>query len=262
VPDPLGPEPFHRAMEAVLAGDACALDPWLRHGEAGRAGLAVYRNTVAKSRADALAALFPTVERLVGADWFREAALVFARRTPPSSPVMDDYGEGFADWLEAFPPARDLPFLAPVARIDRAWSEAHRAIDAPVLDASDVAPLAPDVIFAARAIIHPAMRMFWFEWTVPTVWLANRPGTEPHRAVIWDKAPEGLLLVRSRGAVHWHAIRRDQWLFLDACRRGLPLGRAAASVMVAEPLTDLSRLFAELLGFGVFTRLNLEPSAQ
>lgn len=256
------PEPFHQAMDAVLAGDAGALDPWLRGGEAGRAGLAVYRNTVAKARADALAGLYPTVQRLVGADWFREAALTFARRTPPSSPVMDDYGEGFPDWLEAFPPARDLPFLAPAARIDRAWNGSHRALEAPVLSAAQVAAVGPDALFAARAVTHPSARLFWFDWTVPSVWLANRPGRDPDADVFWDQVPEGLLLVRPRDAVQAHPLGRTQWLFLDSCRRGLPLGRAAASVMIAEPLTDLSRLFAELLRLGVFTRLDMERPAR
>lgn len=251
------PEAFHQAMDAVLAGDGGRLDAWLRDGEAGRAGLAVYRNTVAKARADALAGLFPTVERLVGSGWFREAALVFSRATPPSSPVMDDYGDGFADWLESFPPARDLPYLAPIARIDRAWSEAHRAAEAPVLGAAEVAAIAPAALFGARVALHPSARLFWFDWTVPTVWLGNRPGGADG-VVTWDQTPEGLLLVRPNGGVEAHPLRWTHWLFLDGCRRGLPLGRAAAAVAIAEPLTDLSRLFAELLRFGVFTRLDME----
>lgn len=65
------PEDFHRALDAAITGSDGTLTPWLAGGDAG---LAVYRNTVAKGRADALAGLFPTVERLVGSDWFRDAA--------------------------------------------------------------------------------------------------------------------------------------------------------------------------------------------
>ena len=249
------PEPFHTAMQAALTLDERALDPWLRGGEAGRAGLAVYRNTVAKGRADALAALYPTVERLVGEAWFREAALVFGRAEPPSGPVMDDYGHGFADWLETLPPARDLPFLGPVARIDRAWSEAHRAVDVPVLSPAGIAGLSASELFAARAVLHPSLRMFWFDWTVPSVWLANRPDADPDAPVVWDAAPEGLVLVRPVGAVMHHELSRSQWLFLDACRRDISLGRAAATLRLDHPTLDLSRLFAGLIGMGVFTRL-------
>lgn len=249
------PEAFHIAMHAALDGDEHALAPWLSGGAADRAGLAVYRNTVAKARADALAALYPTIERLVGPDWFCDAALIFARRQPPSGPVMDEYGYGFPDWLETFPPAADLPFLAPVARLDRAWSEAHRAADAPVLTALDVSALSPAALFGARAVLHPAVRLFWFDWTAPSIWTANRPGADPDQPVVWDSSPEGLLLARPRDAVAHHGLSRPQWRLLDACRRGQPLGRAAAALRLDHPTLDLSRLFADLLGLGVFTRL-------
>lgn len=252
------PEAFYDAMDRVLAGDGAALDPWLADAEAGRAALAVYRNTVAKARVDALAALYPTVERLVGRDWFREAALIFTRETPPESSVMDAYGDGFPDWLVAFPPARDLPYLAPIARIDRAWSQSHRAADAPVLEARAVSGVAARRLFGARARLHPSACLFWFDWTVASVWLANRPDGDPVDAVVWDQQSEGLVLVRPRSEVRHYRMDRDQWLFLDACRGGLPLGRAAAAVMIEVPLTEVSSLFAGLLGLGVFTSLELE----
>ena len=253
------PEPFHDAMQAAINGDDSALTPWLATPQAGGPGLAVYRNTIAKARADALAALYPTVVRLVGGDWFRDAALIHARSNPPDSPVMDDYGRGFADWLETFPPAVDLPFLAPIARIDRAWSEAHRAPEAPVMSAADFAMRSPAELFRLRARLHPSLRLFWFDWTVPSVWLANRPDSDPDIAVVWEDQSEGLLLSRPEGRVRHHRLSHAQWRFLDLCRRGLPLGQAAARLRLDHPTLDLSRLFAELIGMGVFAELQKEP---
>ncbi len=59
-------------------------------GPAAEAGLSVYRNTIAKGCADALAAQFPTVERVVGPAWLAAAALAAvpaiaaAQAVPPS----------------------------------------------------------------------------------------------------------------------------------------------------------------------------------
>ena len=256
------PEAFHTAMDAMLSGASDALDPWLRRGREGRTGLAVYRNTIAKARADALAALYPTVERLVGDEWFREAALMFGREEPPSGPVMDDYGTGFPDWLDVFPPARDMTYLAPVARIDRAWSQVHRALDAPILSAEAVAALDPARMFGAVARLHPATRLFWFDWSAPSIWLANRPDANSDALAVWDQVAEGLLLTRPHGAVRHIAVDRAEWTFVDACRRGRPLGRIAAESMLSQPGLDLSALFARLLGMGVFTRLDMEGAAR
>ncbi|AQR61590.1 hypothetical protein BZG35_07935 [Brevundimonas sp. LM2] len=252
-------EPFHAAMQAAIEGDDAALTPWLSTPEAGLPGLAVYRNTIAKARADALAALYPTVARLVGDAWFRDAAVIHARAHPPGNPVMDDYGGAFADWLETFPPAIDLPFLAPIARIDRAWSEAHRAPDASVMRAADFAVLSSADLFGLRARLHPSVRVFWFDWTVPSVWLANRPDSDPRTAVVWDEQSEGLLLARPDGPVRHHRLSHAQWRFLDLCRQDLPLGQAAARLRLDRPTLDLSRLLTDLIGMGVFSGLQKEP---
>lgn len=252
-------EPFHDALLAAIEGDDAALTPWLANPQAGGPGLAVYRNTIAKARADALAALYATVARLVGDAWFRDAALIHARANPPDHPVMDDYGAGFADWLETFPPAFGLPFLAPVARIDRAWSEAHRAPEASVMVAAEFATRSSAELSGLRARLHPSLRVFWFDWTVPSVWLANRPDTDPDTPVLWDERPEGLLLVRPAGSVQHHRLSHPQWRFLDLCRQGMPLGQAAAGLRLDHPTLDLSRLFAELIGMGVFAGLQKEP---
>lgn len=252
-------EPFMDAFEAALAGDPVALDPWIGADARSQAGLWVYRNTTAKARADALAALYPTVERLVGPDWFRDAALIFGGDQPPAGPVMDAFGAGFPDWLERFPPAAGLSYLAPAARLDAAWSEAHRAADAPVVKAADLTGLPSAQLFGATARLHPSARLFWFDWTVPSIWLANRPDAEPGQTVVWDEQPEGLMILRPGMEVTSRRLTRAEWAFLDACGREKPLGQAASAAFRVDPATALPSLFAGLLGSGVFTAIDMEP---
>ncbi|MGV9010124.1 HvfC/BufC family peptide modification chaperone [Brevundimonas sp.] len=243
------PEFFHRALDAAITGSDGTLTPWLAGGDAG---MVVYRNTVAKGRADALAGLFPTVERLVGPDWFRDAALIFAAEHPPTSPVLDDYGQDFPTWLARFEPALSLPYLPPVARMDLGWSRAHRAADAPVLTADD---LAGRELFGVRAVLHPTVQLFWFDWTAPSIWLANRPDAAPDHIVDWIDRPEGLVLSRPDMTVLHRRLSRAEWLFLDGCRRNLALGRVGLDVSRECPDADISRLFSDLLTARLFTRL-------
>jgi len=247
------PDGFHDAFEAALAGDDRALTPWLAE-EAD--GLAVYRNTVAKGRADVLAAAFPTVVRLTGEDWFRGAALAYAREIPPDDPAMAGYGASFPAWLVNFAPARDLPYLAPVARLDRAFSETHAASDAPVLDPRAAAELSPADLFAARAELHPSAKLFWFGWTVPSIWLSER-GFEPAEDLAFEPREEGLLIARPAMRVTATRLDRNAHAFLDACRRGRTLGQAAAEALRADPSTDLRTLFARLIEAGAFTHLRI-----
>lgn len=249
---------FETAFTALLAGDEGALGPWLDAGEP--AGLDVYRNTVAKARVDALAGLYPTVERLVGPDWFKQAGLVFAARSPPVSPVLDEFGADFPAWLETFPPALELPYLPPVAQLDRAWSRAHRAPEAPTLPARIAADTPSHTLFASRVVMHPSVALFWFDWTVPTIWLSNRPDAQGETAV-WEDRAEGLLIARPGQTVISRRLSRPEWLFLDACRAGKSLGEAARDAFAADPALDLGPMFAGLLAAGALSQLQTDPAA-
>jgi hypothetical protein len=90
--------------------------------EAGRIPLsrrlAVHRNTVRGGLCQALRLRHPTVERLVGSEFFDQAALAYAGSDWPRAPQLDDWGLGFAAFLSGHAPASTLPYLHEVARFD------------------------------------------------------------------------------------------------------------------------------------------------
>lgn len=239
---------FQDAFVAALAGSPSALSPWLTPGE-GQAGLAVYRNTIAKGCVDALAANFPTVLSMVGEDWFRAAAALFAREAPPTSAALLDYGEAFPAWLERFPPAGDLPYLAGIAHLDRLWTEALFAADAPVLTAEALAALSPEALAATSLPLHPSARFAAFEAGLPSLWSAARDGRED---IDLSGTPETLLLVRQAGTVAARVVGAAETEFLRACRDGQTSAEAAERAAVAQPDVPLAPLFAALIAQGAF----------
>ncbi len=99
-------------------------------GEPGPKRFAVYRNNVVAGLTETLKDAFPAVHRIVGTDFFRAMARAYVLVEPPRSPIMLDYGAGFPDFIRQFDPAAGLPYLADVARIERAWTEAYHAPEA------------------------------------------------------------------------------------------------------------------------------------
>lgn len=228
----------------------------------GQPAFAVYRNTVMKGCVDALAANFPAVVRLVGERWFRAVALDYATWQPPDDARLLDYGQGFPDFLELCPAARELPYLAYVARLDRYWIEAHVAADAPS-DASLLAGLTPEQLGATLVASHPATRWRWFPGQpVFTLWSRNRQADPAALEVEWQG--EGALLTRPHDAVLYRTASPGECAFLDACAAspGATLAEAAATAIVCEPEVDLSVLLAGLLRAGalVFPSLPLTGS--
>lgn len=214
---------------------------------------AVYRNTVLKGCIDALEANYPSVARLVGREWFRSAALLYVRAQPPHNGALLDYGRTFARFLRGFEPAEDLPYLAGVASLDRFWTEAHVAADAPPLNAAQLAALEPECLMQCRLAPHPAARWAWFEGQpIYSIWQRNRQADDEARELPWQS--EGVLITRPDEAVGWLPAGQADCAFLDACAQQRPLGDAIETALQADPQADLGALLARLLQAGALSK--------
>lgn len=242
---------FQQAFcQAVLAPEDAVAQ--LLPGLGAQAAFAVYRNTVMKGCVDALQANFPTVDRLVGADWFRAAAARYAVACPPRDGRLLAYGEGFPSFLvDLLPP--DLAYVADVAQLDIAWRDCHAAADAPVLDPAALARLTPEALADTVLHLHPATRWIWFD-TLPAfaLWQCHRPpGMPTESEIAWHG--DGGLLTRPGDTVQCRPVDAATHGFLQACASRHTLGQAAELTLERHPGADLAGLLRQLLLAGAFT---------
>jgi len=219
---------------------------------------AVYRNTVTKACIDALQANFPAVARLVGEEWFRAAAAVYVAGERPNTPSLQAYGANFAAFLADFAPAAELPYLADVARLDRFWIESHGAADAPVLGATDLVGIDPELLAASLLVPHPAARWTWFaETPVYSIWRDNRAHESNGGELRWRG--EGALLTRRADVVEWTEIDQAACRFLDACAARRSVAHAIDAALDVHADANPARMIAALLDAGAVTGL-VEPT--
>ena len=248
-----------RAISSVFA--AALLDPdaptpeGLTGPGSGRADkrFAVYRNNVNVSLVKALGDIFPTVQRLVGEEFFRAMALIFIRRHPPTSPLLFTYGAGFADFLEGFPPVAKLPYLPDVARLERLWLDSWHSADAPVLEGQALAAIAPEDLPAIRFVPHPATRLIRSDHAVVSIIARDRSreslsGLDPSR-------PESGLITRPRYDVELRHLPPGGHAFLSALIADATLGEAAGAAMEADATAELPGLIGFTLASGAFAAI-------
>lgn len=227
-----------------FAAELWATPAW----ETGHAsGMAVYRNTVHKACLDALAANYPALWVLVGAPSFELMARCFMAEHPPSDARLMAYGAHLADWLAAFAPAQDWPHLVGVARLDRAWTEAHLADDAPTLQAHHI----QRGVVGGETVCppHPATR--WVcdaDHPIARLWQDARKGLTQAADLAW--VGDGLLLTRVDGVVRWQALEAADRALLEACAQGQSLAQALAAAQATQPDADLAALVARCLDSG------------
>src|SRR5260370_556564 len=134
----------------------------------------VYRNNVTVSLIDALAAIYPAVQRITGVGFFRAMARFHVRATPPASPLLFEYGRDFPAFIEQYEYARSMPWLADTARIERAWLDAYHASDAEPLSPTALASFPAARLAAGGFAAHPAPRVGRSPVPVRTIFAATR----------------------------------------------------------------------------------------
>ena len=245
------PDAFFDAFSHALEGDDTALAPWWPDEAHGMAGLSIYRNTVCKGLAEAIAASFPSVLAVVGPDWLREAAIIFAHSHPPAQPSLIGYGAAFPGWLAEFEPARQLPCLPDLARLDRLWTEAHLAADSVCLAPQILKAISPETFDTVSLQPVPSVRLALFDASIPDLWTALR-GPQPLDALELEDAPQAVLIWRPLCDVQTKSLKPAAFAFLKACQRGESVAAAAEMAAMHMPLADLPELFADLVSSGVF----------
>lgn len=217
---------------------------------------AVYRNNVVVSLIDALANAFPVTQELVGEDFFRAMAGVFVRHAPPTSVLLAEYGDGLPAFIEQFEPARSVPYLADVARLERLRVRAFHAADAD--------PLAPDRVVQALADperlptlqvgCHPSLGVLSSRYAVVSLWAAHQGIGD--LASIDPAVPESALVVRVGREVQVGALPPGGDALIAGFANGLALGEAAAQAASSHHDFDLTMALALLLRYGALTSLH------
>lgn len=219
-------------------------------GQASLKRFSVYRNNVVVSLIEALEAAYPATVRLVGEEFFRAMARAYAIVHPPTSPIMLGYGDGFSDFIAAFEPAQELPYLADVARIERAWLEAYHAPDVASLSADALVPVAQDAAGGLIFQMHPSLRVVRSRYPALTIWRMNVTDGEP-AAIDLESGGEDVLIVRPEAEVEVRSLPAGGVEFVHALMAGQSLEQGAECAMRIAGF-DLAANLAGLLGAGAF----------
>jgi Putative DNA-binding domain len=220
---------------------------------------AVYRDNVVTSLAAALRSRFPVVEKIVGEEFFAAMARTFVLERPPRTPWLAMYGDDFAGFIAAFEPARELAYLADVARLEAARTRAYHAADVAPADASEFAALDANAIAGLRVDLHPSLEIVRSSHPIVTIWAMN--SGEQTLAPIENWRGEDALVVRPHLDVEVRSLPAGGAAFLLALAEKRPLGEAAEVALADHPQFDLSCNLAGLIGWGL-VRSGIPPATR
>jgi hypothetical protein len=207
---------------------------------------ALYQNNVMMSLIEALRTRFPVVEKLVGDMFFNQMAREFIRFSPPTSPIIWQYGANFSSFIQEFSPAQSVPYLSEVARLEAAI--------APIFHAQDEMPIDLNVLLAQdleniTLTFAKAFALIKSDYAVLPLWQMHQEGAEI--VPIDIDTPSFIALYRRDFEVHLDAIDQAFFMLLTHLQSGFPLAKAITESGFSED--DLTKAFHFFLKTNLLT---------
>ena len=226
-------------------------------GMTAEARLGIYRNNLHEGFIKALAIDFPVIERLVGADYFRQLALELLRAHPSRSGNLHHIGGPFAPFLKQKFAATRYACFADIAALEWAYQQAQIAADAEALSADAFRGIDPADYERLTFVLRPACGFVQSIYPIVSIWRANQPETQSDDAIDLDAGADNVLILRTPECVEFHRLSNARFALFEALGRGENLGVAVGLAQALEADFDFAAALRHLIELRIFAGLGL-----
>lgn len=181
-------------LEAVVAGKLTSAQR-----------MRVHQNNFRQTLTSALLAIFPVAQVFVGEAFMKGVAGKFITSEPPGAPMLSAYGATFADFLDAFPPTAQVPYLPDIIRLEWAVHELQVSNE--------------HVVDEGPVRLSPNARVIDSRYPVLNLWMAGT-GQIPPEAVNLKAGGQCAAVVLSGGEVRIMALDGAEKALLVALEAG------------------------------------------
>ncbi|MBL9076967.1 MAG: putative DNA-binding domain-containing protein [Planctomycetes bacterium] len=213
--------------------------------------LQVYNGAYLARLLEVLQGDFGALQQALGEDRFRALVAKFVVAHPSRHPNLNQLGRPLPGFVAR---QRDLPhrpFLAELATLERAVSDAFDAPEFTPLANDRLAAVPPERWATARLTLNPSVQLCAFRHPVDEwyqAWKEGRPRPVPARAASW------LVVFRRDDRVWRQRLERPAFAVLAALAEGVPLAPALERARGAAAVGEWFQGFAR---DGLFTAVDL-----
>ncbi len=194
--------------------------------------LSVYRSNIVGGLTDVIVESFPVIKVLVGKDFLEGMARGFVLEKPPARGCLHYYGAGFAEFIERFDPAKDLPYLPDVARLELALGQAYHAENDTPMCAAALSTITPEDLGNLQLFLRESVRLISSPYPVQALrdfCLSDQQGQAP--SMDSGQGETHLMVYRPAYNVEIIQTAPDEHMMLGALQGGQSLGGAVEDVL-------------------------------
>ncbi len=217
----------------------------------------VYKDSILGGLIEALSSIYPVCVKLVGEMFFNHMIADYLNRYPSDSPDLGDYGAEFSGYIADFEPAKELEYLADVAKLEWSWHRAFNAPDSIGTDISSLADLA-SVAEADQGSIHfvttPSAILVRSIFPIHQVWQVNQEDYVGDGIVNLDDGAVCLVVWRNATfGMRIDVLSEQEYTFLEAVIEG----KSFSEIATLPCASDLSGILGRCMQTGLIAGFRL-----
>jgi hypothetical protein len=238
---------LHSATDALLAwiNPHCRLSP--------AAQFQLYQHSVLGGLQKALKRIYPVSCQLVGAKFFAGMADAYIRLTPSQSCDLNQYGESFAQFIAAFPPAASLGYLPDVARLEWAWHQIYFANNAAPFKFQQLATQMTGSIDQLFFLLPHQSSLLDSPYPIQTIWEQNREPNPDTLINLVDNETYYCFVWRQKLTMRIDSLTAIEWQILTWIQQQLPLPQLCTKTNELFPELPIATVLSEWVERGWIT---------
>ncbi len=224
------------AVEALVLRD----ERLSAHGRIG-----IYANAYFFRLLDCLREEFPATLAVVGPDNFAALVRDYLLQYPPSEPSINHAGRYLAEYLRNHRLVRQWPFIAELARLERAILDVFHAADAPTLSVEGLRMITPQQWPELELRAHPAVKIVHGKWRVADLLSAVESGDE------WSEpAHESAVMIvwEQNAQVRYRDLEEAEARALGLVLEGATFAAICEAITTDLAQPDQTTLIGQMLG--------------
>jgi hypothetical protein len=245
-----------RFADCLFGEAAERVTPWIRsQGIDPVARIGIYRNNLQQGFLKTLALEFPVIQRLVGAEYFRQLALSFLARNPSGCGDLHHIGRPFPAFLGQRFVGSCYRYFAEVAALEWAWQECLVAEECPSLDPQALRDVPPGAYATLRFRLHPAARLLRSDFPIVRIWEVNQDGYAGETLVDLDAGGDLVLVRRTARGSDIRRLSPGDFQLLTTLAKNQSLAEALEASLAREPRFDLGAALRRSFELGVLIEM-------
>lgn len=199
----------------------------------------IYRNNFALSLREALAGVYPVIQKLVGEAFFEQLAREYVQRYPSRTGNLHDFGDEFASFLHDFPGLEELSYLPDVARLEWAHHQVFHSAEDKVLNLEALAAVDEQQLGKLRFQLSSHCVCLASDYPVLRIWQANQEGQDD-TPVSLDEGGVQYIVLRYGLQIEFHPLTPGVFALIDALAREMVFEQACEAALAADADCDIA----------------------